>query len=395
MRERVSNGGQRTFQVLYRVDGRQTSTTFTAEKPAREFAAMVGLLGPERALAAIQGEAEPTLTVDALAEQWLAWKAASVQPRTLVDYRRDYRNWIKPTLGSRLASSVDERDVQRWVDSMRERLDPKSVADRHMLLHAMYRYGSARTRRLVEHNPCLETELPKRARKPVKGVTLPEYHALVTAARRVDPDAADLVEFIGGTGWRWSEAAALMVSAVETYDRPDGTSVVTARMSAVMRRGAKGSAMVTPDAAKSDAGFRTTRLPARVAAIVERRMVGRGIDDLVFTNGAGRRWHQQNFLARTWPRIEAEAGIGRHITPHALRHAHVAMLDRAGASLAQTQRRIGHGSIETTIGVYGGMITDIDDGVLSRVDVMLDPAPAVQTVAGEVVTAARPLTAGG
>src|SRR5207237_7957212 len=77
------------------------------------------------------------------------------------------------------------------------------------------RFGKARTRTLVDHNPCEETELPRRVKKPPKGATVVEFRAILAAAQRRNPDAADLVLFLGSTGWRWSEAAALGVREVD------------------------------------------------------------------------------------------------------------------------------------------------------------------------------------
>jgi integrase len=289
-----------------------------------------------------------------------------------------YDNWIGPRIGTRRASAVDELDVQQLVDHMARDLDAKSVADRHMILHSMYRFGSAKVRRLVDHNPCLETQLPKRVKKPPKGVTLTEWAALYEAAKTVDKDAADLMFFIAGTGWRWSEAAALTVRKVEEYPDKDGTDRMWVTMSGVMRQ-----AQVVEDAAKSRAGIRRMKLPASVAKVVRRRIEGKGPDDLVFTNKAGRKWYQQNFLNRTWTRIVEASGLEWRPTPHFLRHTHVALLDRAGATLPEMQRRIGHESIETTINVYGGMIDDIGAETLDALDRLLT---AEQPVAGEVIT---------
>src|SRR5690606_28198619 len=118
----------------------------------------------------------------------------------------------------RQADSIDELDVQQLVDHMSTRLDPKTVAGHHVLLGSIYRWGSARTRRLVDHNPCMETELPKRKKKPVKGVTIPEWQALYSLARATDRHLADLMLFLVATGWRWSEAAALTWRDVEDHD---------------------------------------------------------------------------------------------------------------------------------------------------------------------------------
>lgn len=379
IRKRTSSAGETTYAVLFRVGQRQMSRTFSAapkphppEKYAADFMALVDILGADKALATLAAKKDDGLTVNQLADRFFEWKAGDVTARTLADYRRDYDNWIRKPLGTRMADSIDELDVQRLVDDMRKKLEPKSVADRHMLLFSMFKFGSARTRRLVSHNPCTETQLPKRVKKPAKGVTLTEYHAIITAAAKVDPDAADLIEFMAGTGWRWSEAAALRAGNVEQYVE-DGVTHTSAVMTAVFRKDAAQRQTLALDTAKSAAGFRRSRLSPRVAQMVVRRCAGLGPDELVFTNSAGRKWYQQNFLSRTWTAILDRAGLERRVTPHALRHSHVAMLDRAGVSLPEIQRRIGHESITTTIGVYGGMIDQIDDDALAAIDRMLEP----------------------
>lgn len=379
MRERTTKRGETTFQVLYRHNGKQASQTFVDEESALRFKSLVELLGAGKALETLESEEARGITVEELAERFFEWKAKDVTPRTLADYRRDYENWIRRPLGSRYADTIDERDVQTWVDSMAAKLDAKSVADRHMILHSMFKYGSAKVRRLVDHNPCSETQLPKRTKKPPKGVTIPEWQALHAAAEKVEPDAADLMLFIVSTGWRWSEAAALTVARVEEYDDRDGTPRMFVSMGQVMRAGQ------VVEGAKSSAGYRRIKLPTHAADVVRRRMVGKGPADLVFTNEAGRKWYQQNFLNRTWTRIVEASELDRRPTPHMLRHTHVALLDRAGATLPEMQRRVGHESIQTTINVYGGMIDDISGEALDKLDALIAGDPARQIVSGDVV----------
>lgn len=379
IRTRTTTGGETTtWAVLFRYGGKQTSLTLASAKAAEDFKTLVDMLGPAKALATLEAGEVGGLTVDELFERFMEWKTPDVTERTAKDYRRDYTNWIKPTFGTRQADTVDELDVQKWVDRIKDRLDPKSVKDRHMILGSIYRYGAARSRRLVEHNPCLETQLPKPKKKGVKGATIPEWLALYPAAQRVDPDAADLILFIASTGWRFSEVTPLRAGSVEDYDTEVYVSVRE-----VMRRDAEHRTAAVEDA-KSHAGLRRIRVGALCAAMLRRRLVGRGPDDLVFTNRYGRRWHQNNFLARTWTAILTEAGIERRFTPHALRHMHVALLDRSGASMAEAKRRLGHEDIQTTYNTYGGMIDQISATTLEAMDRLLaGAAPAV--VEGEVV----------
>jgi len=382
IRAYTARNGIRTWAVLYRHGSRQRSLTFATEQAAERFRDLVRLLGPEGALNSLRSEVpDDRLTVDDLATQFLEWKARDVTARTMTDYRRDYTNWIKPWLGHRAAESVDEGDVQRLVDHMATRLSPKSVADRHMLLHSMFHFGKAKSRGLVTHNPCLETDLPKRVRKPPKGTTVPEFAAIVAAAKARNIDAHDLIVFLGETGWRFSEGTALDVGHVE-----DDGGDVWVTVGQVFRIDGAGRQVLSVDEAKSYAGFRRIRLFPASAAVVRRRLVGKAPGDLVFTNSRGRPWNQNTFLRETWPRIVQDAQLGeRKPTPHWLRHMHVAVLSAAGAPPQEIQRRIGHESIQTTINVYGGMIGDISDGVVDKASAIMAGRRAAAGVAPVVV----------
>lgn len=384
IRERTSSSGETVTAVLFRQGEKQRSRTFADPKQAKKFRQMVELLGPDRALAELlAGDEGDRLTVDELAEQFLAWKARDVTVRTMTDYRRDFANWVKPWLGHRAAESVDETDVQRWVDHMATQLAPKSVADRHMLLHAMYDYGRAKSRRLVTHNPCLETDLPKRVKKPPKGTTVPEFRAILDAAAKRNPDARDLILFLGSVGWRFSEAIALGVRDVN-----DDGDRVTVTVTRVFRLDGSSRQMLAEDEAKSYAAFRRVALPAEAAAMIRRRVVGKGPGDLVFTNSRGRHWNQSTFLRETWPRIVKAAELGeRRPTPHWLRHMAVQVMIAAGAQLPEVQRTIGHEHISTTIDVYGGMIGGLPGATLANVDRILTGAAGDQVVSGELVSA--------
>ncbi len=385
IRERVSKGGERSWAVLYRHGNRQSSKTFSSEKGARDFAAVVGVLGPDRAMTALRGdEPDERLTVDQLAARFLDWKAGDVTARTMTDYRRDVANWISPWMGHRAAETIDESDVQKWVDHMRGKLSPKSVGDRHMLLHSMYDFGKARSRQLVTHNPCKETDLPRRTKKPPKGTTTPEFRALLDAALETkgNPDAHDLILFLGETGWRWSEAAALDVRDVE-----DNGTDVWVTVSQVFRIDGFGKQVLSEDEAKSYRAFRRIRMFPETAAMLRRRLIARGPGDLVFMNSRGNHWNQNTFLRVTWPGIlkAANLGEGRKPTPHWLRHMHVAVCAAAQVPMHEIQRRVGHEHYSTTVDVYGGMIGDMSDDSLARAAALMSGRSSAPGVAPVVV----------
>jgi integrase len=383
IRERESKSGERTWAVLFRHGTRQASKTFATPKAAAGFKTLVENYGADRALKMLTDHEEAGgITVAELAEKYLEWKGRDVTDRTLTDYRRDVTNWILPWLGHKSAEQVDESDVQGWVDHMRTRLAPKSVADRHMLLHSMYDFGRAKSRRLVTHNPCLETELPARAKRTKrKGTTVPEFRALLASAAHRNPDAHDLILYLGETGWRWSEGAPLDVRDVEDYE--DGVWV---DMTRVFRLDKHGRQFIAEGEAKSEAGFRRIRMFPETTAMLRRRLVGKRPGDLVFTNSRGRPWNQNTFLRETWPRIEADAGLDRHVTPHMLRHMHVAVLAASGVPMHEIQRRIGHEHYSTTVDVYGSMIGDIGDDALARAGEIMAGRRSAPTIApGNIV----------
>jgi integrase len=386
IRTRTARNGETTWAVLYRHGKKQTSHTVASAKDAHDLKTLIDTLGVDRAFKALNdGAPDDRLTVDQLATQFLDWKTRDVTERTMTDYRRDIANWIKPWLGHKAAETVDEGDVQRWVDHMATRLSPKSVADRHMLLHAMYQYGKAKSRGLVTHNPCLETDLPKRVKKPPKGTTVAECRAILEAAVKRNPDAADLILFLAETGWRFSEATALDVRDVED----DGVNVWV-NVTRVMRLNAHYRQVVAEDSAKSDAAFRRIVMWPASAAMVRRRVATKRPGDLVFTNTRGRAWSQNTFLRETWPKIIADAQLGdRHPTPHWLRHMHVAVALASGSPIHEVQRRIGHEHYSTTVDVYGGMIGDMSSESVTRAAAIMSGERNVPGVAeivqGEVI----------
>lgn len=367
LRERVTKRGETTFQVLFREGGKQSSETFTTEKSALKFKALIDAKVPRsQALDILGGRvAEDQMTLDELAEKYFDWKTSRVTPRTIRDYRRDYTNYWQAKLGHRPAAGITHADVQAGVDRMAKTLDPKSVRDRHLVLHSIYAYGAAPTRRLVPGNPCEHTDLPKRRHKPVKGATLAEWQAIYDEAHRSEPDAADLLLFLVATGWRWSEAAALLVRNVDDTD-----TVMRVVVGNVFRRDAA-DRQVLVESSKSEAGYRAVAVGPDVAAIIRGRLIGKGPDDFVFTSSTGKPWRQSNFLGRTWKGIVDRAGLERRPSPHWLRHTHVLLLIRAGVSLPEIQRRLGHEDIQTTINVYGRMVDGIAPEALTALDTMV------------------------
>jgi integrase len=404
--------GTVSWKVRYRTaSGRGTSETFygeQAEAAAAEFAGLLRTLGPTRAIAYLDEQTAggdrhgPALTVDDLFNRWFEWKSAKKRDgtyqrvrskRTLDDYASQYRRKIEPRFGRTPANLVASSDVQRWTDDLGGEIEPKTVLDYHGLLRALYLWGLHPTRALVIHDPCADTDLPKRKKKAPKGLHPAEWMILHAAALQVDRDAADLLLFKASTGWRWSECVAIPVAAIDHWVDDMDRSWTYVTMGRVLRR--TGSTFELVDDAKSDAGSRRIRLVGPAEQMVLDRIAGKPADQLVFTTKTGRRWVYSNFHDRIWTRpkpggktrdmapkkpriLEVAKTLGLErpdVTPHWLRHTHAGMLILSGESLPAIQKRLGHASIQTTVDVYGRMIEDASDAGLDKVAAMLGGTP--------------------
>jgi integrase len=409
--------GTDCWRVRFQLNGTTASETFDAEAAAKKFCTLVDTLGPVRALELLDEgtapvHAAPGRTLDEVFDRYMAWKGRKNRhgeyvgkvktDRTLADNRRDYDNWIGPWFGDRDIDTITEVDVAAWVEAMEPRLSAKTIADRHSLLHQIYKWASSGSRAITLNNPCLVTELPARSKKLPKGLKPAEWALLHQAAQEVDPDAADLLLFFVASGWRWSEATALAVWEVEL----DESGRVFVNMGRVVRRNAAGEHVIVADA-KSLAGERRIKMGAAAGEMLLRRIDGKRPDDLVFTSAAGTRWSYSHFSGNIWQRAKGsrakrvrilerakELGLERadQVTLHWLRHTHVGMLILGGnVSLPEIQRRVGHASINTTVNIYGRMVDDVSEDALDALDAMLGVGvtrPAVEAgpvISGEVV----------
>lgn len=417
-KKRVGANGRTSWTVRYRSrDGRERSETFYDEGMAEEFSKILDTVkDPDRALRLLDNYTERAnaghdLTVGELWAKWRAWKGRTNlrgellevrSARTLMDYDRLWRKRIEPRFGRVPVDLVTQTDVQDWVDNLGTELEPKTVADHHALLHGLFAWGMHPTRGLTSHDPCSETRLPKRRKKAPKGLFPEEWALLHQAAVAVNPDAADLLLFMVSTGWRWSECVAVQAMAVDVA--PDPTSAsgwqTWVTMGRVLRR--EGNHFAFVEDAKSAAGERRIRVVGPGEAMLHRRLVGKAPEDLIFTGPRGGQWRYEHFFRRIWarpktgddapgkPRILEEAaklGLARtDISPHWLRHTHVAMLIRAGEPLPAIQKRLGHADIRTTANVYGRMIDDASAAGLDKVAALI--AGAVGSNSGSIEAAA-------
>lgn len=397
-----ARNGEVSWKVRYRrgrgQDATASSETFSNRGAALDFAADIrdfGALDAERRLmekTSIATSLSPRL--DAVFDEFVRWTAHEVRSsRTPEDYARDYRNAIKPTFGSERVDTITADQVQQWVDAMKageaaarvigrgsdartQPLAAKTIGDRHGLLFTILAFAARPPRRYVTANPCADTRLPKKHKKPPVPVRPAEWASLHAALEQIDQDGADLALTLYSTGARFSE-----VTALTTYDVDDrGGDKLTLVIANVMRREA-GSKIVRVADTKSEAGFRNVKVDAQCTAMIRRRLSSMRPGDYLFTAPRGGPMLYNNWRSRQWVKACEVANLNPQPKPHGLRHLHVADLLRAGATLPQIRTRLGHANFATTFGTYGALIEGVTDDVLDNLAARRDSA----LIAGPVI----------
>lgn len=376
----TARDGRRSWRVRFHDHDEDTDTsrTFDTKREGDEFCADLRDFGSREALRRLAERDQPIRhhgpTLDAVFAEFIAWTNGRVKSsRTGEDYEGQWA-LIGPAIGAhRPVDAITEDEVQRWVDGMTAGrigartvkgqlvpLSPKTIANRHGLLHSVFKFAAARGQRYIATNPCTDTVLPKRRKGLPKGLRPGEWQALHAALEQVDPDAADLALALYASGARFGE-----ITALQTWSVEDDGRRVTLIIDHVNRRVAGGTYERVEDT-KSDAGFRRVQIGAGASAMFRRRIDRAPQGGLVFTNKHGRVWLHSTFYI-AWNHAVALANLSRRPTVHWLRHTHVQELIDRGVPMPEIQARVGHENITTTVGTYArlqrGVATDVLDAL--------------------------------
>ncbi|MEV5629132.1 tyrosine-type recombinase/integrase [Micromonospora tulbaghiae] len=329
------------------------------------------------------------LTVAAWVAQWWPGHETGLKPTSRQSEGSRVRMHILPLLGHLALSEVDNVAIQAWIGKLlagqpdldrpgkwvRRPLSAKTVRSCHGLLHTLM--AAAVRARKIRTNPCADTSLPGLVPKEMRFLTEPEAGRLHAA---VPEHWQPLVLLLVSTGLRWGEAVGLAMSQLD---------VLGGRLTVVraMHEMADGSLIFgTPKTAR---GRRTVTFTPKVAQALAPLVVGKGRDDLVFTTPGGHAVRARNFR-RGWLEWTAAAGLAG-LRVHDLRHTQAAWLISANVPLSAISRRLGHGSIAVTDGLYGHLLPQVDAGILTAVSAALehvDPAQVAAELADETAEVA-------
>lgn len=374
IQERVNKTGT-SYRVGYRQDGKFKWTPSLKNRAgAEKIAGIIDRQGPAVALRILKvAEQSKTMTLAEWFVKHVERKAAlkEITDGTAKGYEDDAaRTWL-PRLGDFPLDTIDREAVIEWVvwqsqqpthrsvtrrekaitAGMKprdlpplENVAPKTVRNAHALLSSVL--DTAADEGYIARNPAKGVPVPKDDVEEEKEIfTLDEWTAFYEAMEdHYKPFVAHLLV----TGARISEATACQVHDVNPR----------ARTVSILRAWKKGRAGQVPGVPKSRRSRRVVVVDQSVIDMLLPLMEGKAPDDLLFTAERGGRIHGHVFLERQWARAMKKAGLGKHLTPHSLRHTFASWQLMAGVPPQVVQHRLGHESLSTTSQVYAHLLTD-------------------------------------
>ncbi len=298
-----------------------------------------------------------------------------------------------PSFGS--VQNLTPRHVARWIN-MREATgsSPKTIANWHGLLYQVLQ--TAVEEGLRTKNPCATTgkHLPRR-----DGYQTEETHTYLTEAEFAligqamwpglpDPDNGGVITAAGsekdlamivvavGTGARWGELTALTGADFDVRSAMPAVSIQKAwKRNGVGPYARPNVGRRYLGAPKTTKGRRRVRVGSVVVSAVATLTADRQPGEVLFTGSRGGPVNQPHFYVYRWKRAVALAqrnGLTKNPRFHDLRHTYAAWLISANVPLPEIQRRLGHESIQTTIGTYGGLLEQAGDLADRTVDLALN-----------------------
>jgi integrase len=354
---RPRKDGATSYRVVWRdADNGIRSQTFTDKDKAQELKNFLDANGNSFKLAAKakirKDSTAPTVYEVVVRHIDLLRKP---QPGTIAKYRRMAAAHIANSdLGKTPVDKVNKAAVIDWLDDLKvqsranqptgQPLGRKTKGNIHSILSAAF--ATAMDSEVMHRNPAKgvsEADLNE-AREPV--YLSPED--LVMLAERVDPHYKLFLQFLAGTGLRYSEATAL-----RRRDLSIRNGRVTVNVSRAWKATTKGEEIGPP---KSKKGKRPVNCNVALSAALTAHVQTIGQDDFVFQRPDGGYVKNSRFHKEVWQPLMVtlleDGSLDRKPWIHEIRHAHCTHLLDANVPIHKVQARMGHEDPQTTLRVY-------------------------------------------
>jgi integrase/recombinase XerC len=278
-------------------------------------------------------------------------KALEAERNASKETIRAYLREVRSLRGHLLASTgtdpeaggwkaVTGADLRRFLSATRAGCEPSTVARRLSAVRTFFAFLVSVGE--VPANPASGLAAPRRSQRLPEFLPVDDMAGLLSSLPSDDPaskrDAA-ILELLYSSGLRVGELVALRVGDLSL-------EVGTVRVTGKGRK-----VRVVPVGEKA---VRALRAYLEVRPAPRGRAFRGFVDEPLFLNRRGTvgRKSGAGISARSVARVLAEAiargGVGRHLSPHGVRHSFATHLLESGADLRAIQEMLGHASLSTT-----------------------------------------------
>ena len=284
-------------------------------------------------------------------EKWLQERSPTVARKTDYNTEAALRGRILPVFGNKRLKQITTKGIREWLTSLLvEGLSPATVKTYRQILGQVLNQAVADG--MLTTNPVDAVKTPTVRPRRQLFLNADELEQLANAAGRYGP----LVWFLGWSGLRFGEAAALKVGRVDA-----------------------GRRRIRVEESITDVGGRLVLGPPKThetrTVIVPRFVVERIVpllndkdhDTLVFTAPQGGPVRLNNFRRRVF--TPAASAIGKpELVPHDLRDTAASLAISTGASIKAVQRMLGHASAAMTLDTYGSLFEEDLEALADRIE---------------------------
>ncbi|AQA06184.1 site-specific integrase [Mycobacterium sp. MS1601] len=352
----ANHGKGKRYRARYVDDaGRERARGFTRKSDAQKW-----LDSEVTAKLATGTYIEPSagrVTVSAVYQSWFSAQA-HISAKTAVTRRSVWNSRVEPQWGNTLVADVRPAAIRAWVAAMvTDGAGTPIIENAFGVLRQVL--GAAVEDNRIARNPCDGIKLPKRKHSDRGYLT---HKQVVALAATVDRDGM-VVRFLAYTGLRWGEMAALRVQDFDMLRRRVNVS------RSVTESG--GLQWSTPKTWER----RSVPFPATLCDELAALMIGKGRDDLVFTDQRGGVLRNSNWRTRVFRPAVLSCQLTDPtfptITPHDLRHTAASLAVSARANVKAVQRMLGHAKASMTLDTYADLFDDDLDEVADRLDMAI------------------------
>lgn len=303
-----------------------------------------------------------------LAERWLTKKTHRLGERSVLAYRSALTHHVLASFGLRELAEITTREVRDWLE------DRLAVYQNDNSVKAMqYAFSSVMMDAVIDglatHNPVHGAG--KRLYKATAGAHSPgamtpeERFTFLLYARGDRRWAYDAFFLDSRTGLRLGELAALQRKHVQIGEMiVDGE---TRRVGSIfVQHQYHGAGRLSPP---KHGKTRMVELSPDAIACAERLVDGCPDEqDWLFPSPQSN-WplHPANF-EQAFVRVRDDAGLGKELTFHSLRHTYASICAARGVPAQWLQRQLGHADFRVTMNLYGAWLRAVQPDAAATAD---------------------------